>query len=156
MSADRVPLTASLPVRPGGSPGCDDPLSSQPVEATIVVRRQAAAPELDGLPGGAARPMSREEAVRALGADPRHLQLVEQFVRAHGLEVTASSAPERSVRIVGTVARMEAAFGVKLRQSRSGGRCYLCYDGPLMIPASLAGTIEGVLGLDQRPIAELR
>jgi kumamolisin len=98
--------------------------------------------------------MSREEAAKALGADPAHLQLVARFARSHGLEVTESNGAERSVKIAGTVAQMEAAFGVKLRQSRSGGRCYLCYDGPLTIPSPLAGIIESVLGLDQRPIAD--
>jgi kumamolisin len=154
VNGDRVPLEASRPARAAGLQNCADPPPSQPVHATILLRRQApAAPHLNAILAGAARPMSREEAAKLLGADPAQLELVEGFARSHGLEVTESSAAQRSVKVAGTVAQMEAAFGVKLRQLKSGDKCYLYYDEPLTVPSSLAAIIEGVLGLDGRPIA---
>ena len=48
---------------------------------------------------------------------------------------------------------MEAAFGVRLQNCEIGGREYICYEGPLSIPAALDGIIVAVLGLDQRPAA---
>ena len=100
--------------------------------------------------------MSRDEAAQSLGADPEDLRRIEEFANAHGLAVTECNAQQRSVKISGTAAQMEAAFGVKLQLCRSGSQSYLCYDAPLTVPTSLAGTVEGVLGLDQRPIARPR
>jgi len=129
------------------------------VHATVIVCRRAA-PEwqarLDAIMRGEARPMSRDEAARSLGADPEDLRKIEEFAKAYGLTVTESNAQQRSVKISGTAAQMEAAFGVKLRLCRSGSQSYLYYDETLTVPRSLTGTVEGVLGLDQRPIARPR
>jgi len=102
---------------------------------------------------GEAPPISREQSAEFLDADPLDLQKVSVFAASCGLTVTESSPAKRAVKVAGTVAQMEAAFGVKLYACKIGGPTYLCYDGALTIPASLAGIVEGVLGLDQRPIA---
>ncbi len=144
-------------MRAAGLQNCGYPPPSQPVHATILVRRRPGSqPQLDAILRGEAPPISREDAARALGADPQHIQEIAQFAQSNGLAVTESSAAKRSVKISGTVAQMEAAFGVKLRRSTSGDQCYLFYDEPLTIPSSLGAIIEGVLGLDQRPIANSR
>ena len=157
MSSDRVPLEASRPTRAAGLQDCTDPPPSEPVHATILLRRRpASGPHLDAILRGGAPRLSREEAAKVLGADPGDVQQVMQFARSHGLTITESSPAERSIKAVGTVAEMEAAFGVKLRRWKSGGQCYLYYDEPLTVPTSLYGIIEGVLGLDQRPIANPR
>lgn len=154
---DRVTLEASRP-RPAAAvrDGSDAP-AAQPVDATVVVRRRRAPQlqsRLDAILRGDAPPMSREEAELSLGADPEDLRKVAEFAQAYGLTVTESSEQQRSVRISGTVARMEAAFGVKLRLCHSEGQPYLYYEEPLTVPASLADAVEGVLGLDQRPVAD--
>ena len=100
--------------------------------------------------------MSRDEAAQSLGADPEDLRNIAEFARAHGLAVTESNAEQRSVKLSGTAAQMEAAFGVQLRLWRQGSQSYVYYEEPLTVPNSLAGTIEGVLGLDQRPVARSR
>jgi kumamolisin len=156
LKTDRTPLEGSRPRSTAAFRNCRDAPASQPVEATVVVRRRSAPKmqsRLDAILRGEAPPMSREEAEQSLGADPEDLRKVTEFAQAHGLTVTESSAPQRSVRISGTVAQMEAAFGVKLRLCQGGDRSYLCYGEPLTVPSSLAGIVEGVLGLDQRPVA---
>lgn len=100
--------------------------------------------------------MSRNEAAQTMGADPQDIQKATDFAESHGLTVTESSPAQRSLKISGTVAQMEDAFGVRLLQGQSGNESYLYYDEPITLPASLAGVIEGVLGLDQRPVAESR
>jgi kumamolisin len=138
---------------------CGDAPATDPVNATVIVRRRAT-PEgksrLAAIMRGEAPPMSRDEFAQGLGAAPEDLRKLTEFAHAHGLAVTESNAGERSVKISGTVAQMEAAFGVKLHLCRSGGQSYLYYDEPLTVPGSLAGIVEGVLGLDQRPVARRR
>ena len=64
------------------------------------------------------------------------------------------SAARRSIWLNGTVAEMEAAFGVTLQEySLPGGGSYRGHTDPIMIPADLAGIIVGVFGLDNRPQA---
>jgi kumamolisin len=76
-----------------------------------------------------------------LAADPGDLDRVTEFAAAQALTVVESSPARRSVRVAGTVAQMEAAFGVRLETCEIGGREYICYEGPLSIPAALDGII---------------
>ena len=99
--------------------------------------------------------MSRQEGEQKLEADPNDLQAVAAFARSYGLNVSESSPAKRVVKVSGTVAQMEAAFGVKLRCSMVKGKPYLYYEGAISIPASLDQVIVGVLGLDQRPAARI-
>ena len=97
--------------------------------------------------------MSREEATASLGADPSEIERAREFGESEGLSVVEISPERRTIRVSGTVAQFESAFGVKLHTCESGSHRYLCYDGALSIPASLDGIIVAVLGLDQRPVA---
>jgi kumamolisin len=108
---------------------------------------------LDAIQRGEAPSWSRAEAEAMLAADRGDMDRVVEFATAHGLTVIESSPERRSVRVAGTVAQMEAAFGVRLQNCEIGGREYMCYEGPLSIPAALDGVIVAVLGLDQRPAA---
>jgi kumamolisin len=102
---------------------------------------------------GEVPPLSRAEAAQVLGAEPAELAKVEEFAKSHGLTITSSSPATRMVQVSGTVAQMEAAFGTKIHTCETGGRPYHCYQGALSIPEDLHGIVEGVLGLDQRPVA---
>jgi len=88
-----------------------------------------------------------------LSADRGDMDRVTEFAAAHGLTIVESSLARRSVQVAGTVTQMEAAFSVRLQTCEIGGREYICYEGPLSIPAALDGIIVAVLGLDQRPAA---
>jgi kumamolisin len=156
LSADRIPLEASRPHLAAGLEGHTDPPPSQRVDATVLVRRRPDAgteQRIAGILRGDAPPIPREQSAEFLAADPLDLQSVAVFAASYGLTVTESSAAKRGVKVSGTVAQMEAAFGVTLYGCKIGGQTYLCYEGALTIPASLDGIIEGVLGLDQRPAA---
>jgi kumamolisin len=97
--------------------------------------------------------MSREEAAASLGADPADVEKVVAFAKSDGLLVREASTAKRRVRVSGTVAQMEAAFGTKLQSCEVEGRPHTCYEGVLSIPADLDGIVVGLLGLDQRPVA---
>jgi kumamolisin len=132
------------------------------VEVTVVVRHNSRSKPLGstaefGLRAPAERSyMSREELAVASGADPEDIRAVEDFAAEHGLIVLDSDAARRSVSLAGTAARMSGAFGVKLERYEYADGAYRGRTGPVYIPADLAGVVEAVLGLDDRPAASPR
>jgi Pro-kumamolisin, activation domain len=128
---------------------------AEPAAVTITLRRRPGAPPLpDPAAGGSGgEPLSREEFARRYGAADEDLRRVEQFAAAYGLSVVESSAARRSVRVSGTVARLNSAFAVDLGRYESATETYRGREGAVHIPADLAGMIEGVFGLDNRRMA---
>jgi kumamolisin len=96
-----------------------------------------------------AAPLSREEFAATYGADPADLARVTAFAGAHGLEVVEADASRRTVRLAGRVADVSAAFGVDLHQE---GAYRVAANEP-RLPEELQGIVEGVFGLDTRPVA---
>jgi kumamolisin len=155
METDRVSLEASRLNLEAGLEGHAASPSAQ-AEATILIRRRPdarATDRMERILQGEAAAMPREVAEESLGADPEDLRRVADFAALEGLSVIETSAARRSVRVAGTVARMDSCFQVHLLSTVSNGKEFLYYEGTLSIPSTLAGVIVGVLGLDQRPIA---
>jgi kumamolisin len=123
--------------------------SAEEVTVTLVVRSKRAGPPKPGS-------MSREAYTQEYGAAPADLDKVESFARAHGLAVVERSAARRSVVLRGSVAAMNAAFGVALKRCRAGDATYRGREGALSVPSDLAEVVTAVLGLDNRPQAEAR
>jgi kumamolisin len=125
------------------------------VHVSVVLRRKGADPAVAG--GRAVQEhLSHEELAAEHGADPRDLEIVEQFAHAYGLAVEESSLRKRLVTLAGTAEAMEKAFGTNLKQYRvdTTGPHFRGRVGPLSIPADLEGPVMAVLGLDTRPIAK--
>jgi len=97
--------------------------------------------------------VSREEFADAHGADPADVAKIGEFAQEHGLMVMASSLAQRTVKLSGTVANFNAAFGVKLQNFKSRGVAYRGRTGVITIPKTLKNIIRGVHGLDTRPVA---
>ena len=70
-----------------------------------------------------------------------------------GLTVTSVHPRSRRVKVEGTVVALAAAFGTSVRMVRSGGVTHRYREGALYVPRSLAGIVQAVLGLDDRPQA---
>ncbi|MFZ3211944.1 MAG: S53 family peptidase [Terriglobales bacterium] len=98
--------------------------------------------------------LTRDQLEKQHGADPASIGQIEAFAREHGLSVVEASAARRTVVLSGTVATMNAAFGVELKQFEHPNGTYRGRTGPVHIPAELQDTIEGVFGLDNRPQAK--
>src|SRR5439155_11443359 len=79
---------------------------------------------------------------------------VEAFARAHGLVVVEADAARRSVFLSGTAAAFSAAFGTKIENYEHDHGTYRGRTGPLAVPADLADIVEGVFGIDNRPVAK--
>jgi kumamolisin len=58
------------------------------------------------------------------------------------------------MKIAGTVANMQRAFGISLLQKTMNGETYRVRDGSIHLPAELQGYVLAVLGLDNRPQAQ--
>jgi len=118
---------------------------NQRVEVSLIVRPRRS---LEELGARLEQPMTREEFAASYGADPADLAKVESFATAHRLDVVESSQPRRTVRLAGRAEDVASAFGVTLHEE----------DGHRVASGQprLPDEVEGVFGLDTRPIAQPR
>ncbi len=128
------------------------------IQVTLLVRRRDragfAGRVADITSGRARHPfLSRDEFAKRHGADAADLNAVRAFAAARGLAVEQEDLPRRTVVLSGTVAQFSAAFNVQLHRVTHAGRSYRGRTGAISLPADLAGVIEAVLGLDNRPQA---
>ncbi|MGO9266840.1 MAG: protease pro-enzyme activation domain-containing protein [Candidatus Binataceae bacterium] len=136
-----------------GAAGADETLT-----VTLVVRRRPGGPTSKGppdfqnAPQAAHAKLSRQEFEDTRGATQADLDDVGQFCRSHNLTLLEANRSRRSVLARGTVAQMNAAFGVKLHHYESPIGKYHGYEGQIQLPAALDGVVEAVIGLDNRPI----
>lgn len=151
--SELTPLTAlpgSVRSLPAGARELGAPDADEPVEVTLWLR---ARPGGGSSPREVAAPLTREAFAGTFGASEEDLGRVEAFAHGRGLSVVEASGPRRTVIVRGSVAQVEAAFGVRLGRYEAGGRTFRGRSGPVLLPASLAGVVEGVFGLDDRPQA---
>jgi kumamolisin len=120
---------------------------------SVIVRRKT--------PLKAAHVTGEERLTRAQfndnhAADPAAVKLVQRFAQEYGLTVQPGTpAPgRRTVKLTGTVANMQRAFGVSLAHKTMEGVTYRVREGSIHLPAELQGYVVAVLGLDNRPQAE--
>jgi kumamolisin len=122
------------------------------IEVTLKLRRAKELPELKGRP---AKAMTREQ-LAAYGATQDDMDKVTSVLGRFGLTEVRSNALTRSIRMSGTVASMENAFGVKLFNYAHEDGNYRGRVGNLQIPSELKGIVQGVFGLDNRRVARRR
>jgi kumamolisin len=132
-SSPERPLPGSERRRLSGAHRVGDADPHAPVEITLVLRRAEERP-------GAA-------------ASEADIELVERYAHEHGLTVTSVHPAARSVGLLGTVAQMNAAFGVHLGEYAREDLRYRGREGQLHLPEELSGAVVSVLGLDDRPQA---
>ncbi len=131
---EKVEVTVRLRSRAGKRPFISDEELRKPVQERTI--------------------LSRAEFEKRHGADPASIARVESFARAHNLIVKEKSAARRTVVLSGTVAAMNAAFGVELKQYENPECKYRGRTGAIHLPEELHGVVEGVFGLDNRPQAK--
>jgi kumamolisin len=117
------------------------------VSVILTPKERAVAPP----EGGAA--ISRAEFAARHGADSAAIDKIRQFAQENNLTVSEVSAERRTVKLEGTASNMCSAFEVKLDCYEYEGQKYRARTGAIKIPAELAGSVEAVLGLDDRPQA---
>jgi kumamolisin len=149
--SERAPLKGAREIGPA------DP--NEMVDVTIRLRSKAGKkpavdPEEYKQPIKDRKIFGREEFEQQHGADPESMAKVEAFARKNKLLVKEKSAARRSMVLSGTVAAMNQAFGVQLKEYEHAGGKYRGRTGAVQLPAELQGDVEGVFGLDNRPQAK--
>jgi kumamolisin len=125
-------------------------------EVTVRLRPKTALPaaqdmlKLSGIP---VQPLTHKQYEQRYGADPKDLGLIRNFAKKYNLSIVRESIPRRSVILSGTVSDFTKAFGVSLNVYAYPRGTYRGRTGPVQIPAELSGVVEGVFGLDNRPVA---
>ena len=129
------------------------------LEVTVRLRARNPLPNADDLlaaSSGSITPMTHQEFEDKHGADPADMDRVRKFAAEHNLTVTRADSSRRSIMLSGTVTDFNQAFNVKLKTYAHDRGTYRGRTGPVMIPSDLEGIIEGVFGLDNRPVATRR
>jgi kumamolisin len=90
------------------------------------------------------------------GADPAAIKLVRAFAKEYGLKPAPDTpGPERRIiKLSGTIAAMQKAFGVTLVHKTHEDATYRVREGSITLPTELIGPVQAVLGLDNRPQAQ--
>lgn len=141
---------------------------------SLILRPQPGSPPLPGLDErpGPRRFLSPAEYARTYGATEADLDAVTAFAADHGLTVTERHAGRRTVSVSGTAAQLNTAFGITLNYYEAprppavphrvassdepatpvAVYTHHGYDGAVHLPASLAGIVQAVVGLDNRSL----
>jgi kumamolisin len=152
-----VPLSGSERTQLPDATLTHEPLDdNQVITVTVLLRRRAAVPA--ALVEGP-ETVSPTQLGDQYGADPADAQLVAEVLGEYGLSVTEYHLPSRRLKVSGTIAAMQAAFGTTLTSvtsphpDGSGDVQHRYRTGSLSVPASLSPIITAVVGLDDRPQA---
>ena len=153
-----VAVTGSQRQPVAGASRVADADPEESLSVTLRVRRRPDGPAMPSLGELAKIPLderefpTREEFARLYGAADDDFAAVAAYAETHGLAVTGQSAGPRTVLVSGTVAQMNAAFGVSLGRYESPDVVYRGHEGPTYLPTELGAIVESVLGLDNRPV----
>jgi kumamolisin len=154
---DLVPLSGSDRSELAGATPAPAPLDeNQVITVTVLLRRRADIPA--SLVQGP-ETVSPTQLGDEYGADPADAQLAAEVLGEYGLTVTEYLLPSRRLKVSGTIAAMQSAFGTTLTMvssphpDGSGDVQHRYRTGSLSVPARLSGIITAVVGLDDRPQA---
>jgi kumamolisin len=143
--SEKAPLAQAAGERPA-------PPANQ-LSVSVLVRRKK--------PLTAAHRLGKQRLTRAQyrashAADPAAVKLVRAFAAEFGLKVQPKTpSPEsRIMKLTGSVAAMQKAFGVSLMFKTINGVTYRVREGGIDLPDEFIGNVEAVLGLDNRPQAQ--
>ena len=130
------------------------PDASSEVQVTLRLRpRTSLVAHAASAEAPPAAPLTRAQFAETYGASPDDLALVEHFATDHGLTVSLSSLERRTVILSGPLSDIQQAFEVTLHTYAMDGSEFRGRSGSISVPGELAGVIEGVFGLDNRPQA---
>ncbi len=122
------------------------------LEVTVRLRPKNPLPDMLSATGPV-QTVTHEEYDRLYGAGARDIAQIRKFAKESNLTVVRESSARRSVMLAGTVADFNKAFDVNLKTYAYDNGTYRGRTGTIQIPAELADIVEGVFGLDNRPVA---
>lgn len=97
-------------------------------------------------------PLASREFAALHAAGETHWEAALKFARRHRLEIVARHERTRELVVEGTARALNSAFGVTLRRFEHPSGSYHGHREPIRVPVELHGAIDGVLGLDSKPV----
>jgi kumamolisin len=142
--SEKAPLVKTTGEKPAPSAGR--------ITVSVIVRRKTPLPAAHA---SGRRRLTRAQFRANHAADPVAVKLVRTFAKDFGLKVQPGTpAPgRRTIKLSGTIADMQRAFGVALMHKTLDGTTYRVREGSIDLPDQLEGYVVAVLGLDNRPQA---
>lgn len=123
--------------------------SAAPENFTVSVLMKGNRPE----EAGAFKHMSAEE-LQNIQPTAEQIGSVKDFAKENGLKVVEADPATHTVKLQGSAAQYEQAFGVELNQYQDKqGHVFRAYEGNLSLPKGMADNVAAVVGLNDRPIA---
>ena len=160
-----VRSTRSVPTLPGGSRALHPEPAATAIRADVVLtpRHPAALEAFDTAVSTPGSPSFRHYLAPGafagvFGPSPTTIASVRQWLVGRGLAVGATSSDGLVVPVSGTATQIEQAFDIGLEQYRlPSGQVVRVPDAEPLVPAALAGDLDGVAGLDDlsRPVPQL-
>ena len=164
-----VPLGGSVAPFTGHTPATGDVAGKMSLSVQVWLKPDLTAAQrfatVVSTPGSASfrRYLSPSAYTTRFGASQAHASAVATWLRGHGFTGVAADAGRDYVRATAPVSRIDAAFHVTLKYYQAtkevNGGPYRLFanDRPVTLPASLAGDVLGLTGLDNaavtRPLA---
>jgi kumamolisin len=127
------------------------------LEVTVRLRPKTPLPTVRDMLSLSSTPiptLTHDEYEKKYGSAEADFALVRKFAKAHNLAVVHESPARRSVMLAGTVSDFNKAFDVNLKTYEYAAGTYRGRTGPIRVPSSLSKVVEGVFGLDNRPVAK--
>lgn len=129
------------------------------ISVTLVLRRKAELPDelIHSL-----RTVGLQELVERYGSAPSDTAAVVEVLGQFGLHAVEDRPGSRRIQVRGTAKALSDAFQCELSRvapqegAEPTAPTYRYRTGPLSVPAELDGIVTAVLGLDDRPQAEVR
>jgi kumamolisin len=81
------------------------------------------------------------------------LDLIENFATSAGLQVVEKDPERRLIKLAGTIGALSSAFQTTIDRYDLGYETFYIPASALSVPQQIVSEIEGVLGLDTRPVA---
>jgi kumamolisin len=147
--SERIPMSGARRVGPA------DPRERLCVSVYVQMRSGSHLPDIKYWMSRRRNPdefLSHQQAAELYGAEQSDLERVVAFGHANGLKVDYVSSARRLVQLSGEVAQMNKAFGVDLGLYESPTAIYRGREGHVHLPQDLIGIVQGVFGLDNRPV----
>jgi kumamolisin len=149
----KIPLANSSVTLPSNAISITPMDNTIEMHATIMLRRplwnnQSMIDYADGIINGTIKDtLSYADFAQHFSAKQADIDDVVNFVKQSNLTVIEASLAAATVKVSGSVANFNAAFNITLDIVQMTNYKFVGYNGILMIPASLDGVIEYVLGL---------
>ncbi len=134
-----------------------DVSATQQINVNVMLKSKASDLKMDRMntriSAGQRGPVSDAELLQKFGADEKGVSALQKFAGQNGLKIATHDEARGLFRIEGSAQQMEKAFGAHLQEYKNGaGQTFRARTGMIETSAELAPYLEGVFGLDTRPM----